>query len=277
MRLFNTVFLFVAICYSSFASDQNIPVAASWTTVSTPFRAVNITANGDTLWACGADEMIITSKDGGVTWETKHQNRDGEVLLNISFVDSKIGFAGGTGGLLLSTGDGGQTWNIHNLGETIRSFSFADAANGLAIVSADSPLKQDLPKGTFYSYGAVKVTHDGGGHWEMIAALDSDELRPFTQVLSIASLDSTHYLMIRRHPNVEDAFVATNDGGKTWKLVHMQNDAANRVLARTVFTHQSEYWAFGHELVHREKGGGYGVPLAMRSKDGEMWGHGTSS
>jgi hypothetical protein len=38
-----------------------------------------------------------------------------------------------------------------------------------------------------------------------------------------------------------------------------------------VFVHEGEYWAFGHELVHREKGGGYGVPLTLHSKDGETW------
>ena len=59
----------------------------------------------------------------------------------------------------------------------------------------------------------------------------------------MTALDNTHFLMLRRQPNVEDAFVVTNDGGKFWKVVHMQNDASNRVMARTVFNHQGEYWA----------------------------------
>jgi hypothetical protein len=54
----------------------------------------------------------------------------------------------------------------------------------------------------------------------------------------------------------------------------MRNDASNREFASTVFVHEGEYWAFDRELVHREKGGGYGVPLAMHSKDGETWVHG---
>jgi len=32
----------------------------------------------------------------------------------------------------------------------------------------------------------------------------------------------------------------------------------------------------GHELVHREKSGGYGVPLTLHSKDGETWTHGVA-
>ncbi len=97
---------------------------------------------------CGADEMILTSRDGGATWETKHQNRDGEVLLNISFVDEKTGCAAGTGGLLLSTVDEGQTWKSHQVPESVRNFSFADPANGIAVVSSSAHQPKDgLPVG----------------------------------------------------------------------------------------------------------------------------------
>jgi hypothetical protein len=40
--------------------------------------------------------------------------------------------------------------------------------------------------------------------------------------------------------------------------------------------HEGEYWAFGTELVNRQQGGGYSVPLAMHSKDGEKWTHGVN-
>jgi hypothetical protein len=124
--------------------------------------------------------------------------------------------------------------------------------------------------------GIVKITHDGGEHWEDIAAINSEELRPFAQTISIAALDSSHFLMLRRQPEVEDVFMVTKDGGKSWKIVHPQNDASNRALPRMVFVHQGEYWAFGYELVHREKGGGYGVPLTLHSEDGETWAHGVA-
>lgn len=246
-----------------------------WQTCPTPFRPFNITAEAGTLWVCGADEMILSSRDGGVSWETRHQNRDGEVLLNVSFVDEETGYAAGTGGLLLSTGDGGRTWKRHQAPATVSTFSFADAKNGIAIFNdtGHEPIA-GLAAGTLIFEGSVKITHDGGEHWESIPALNADELRPYTDVLSVAALDSSHYLMLRRQPNVEDAMVITKDAGKSWKLVHMQNDASNRVLARTVFVHGGEYWAFGMELIHREKGGGYGVPLKIHSRDGETWTHG---
>jgi photosystem II stability/assembly factor-like uncharacterized protein len=83
--------------------------------------------------------MILSSKDGGATWETKHQNPDGEVLLDISFVNEKVGHAAGTGGLLLSTDDGGQTWKSHVAPGAVRAFSFADAVNGIAVIGEGQP------------------------------------------------------------------------------------------------------------------------------------------
>jgi len=269
------VFIFCVLWSCLSPAVEHSPLTDSnWSTIDTPFRPVNATAVGNVIWVCGTNEMIVSSADGGVTWEISHQNRDGEVLSNVSFVDEKVGHAAGTGGLLLSTADGGKTWQGHKVSRSIFMFSFADANNGIVLVSRDAGAGNDLIEDDLPSYGTVKITHDGGEHWQDVA-LESDELRPFTGVLSVAALDSSHYLMLRRHPEIEDAFVVTKDSGKSWKLVHPQNDSSNRALPKTVFVHQGEYWAFGHALVHREKGGGYGVPLTLRSKDGETWVHGT--
>ncbi len=246
-------------------------VQAHWSTASTSFRAANVTAVGNVLWACGADETIASSVDGGNTWKVVHQNREGGILLNIAFVNDKVGHAAGKGGRLLSTTDGGETWDVHNAGATVWTFSFADASNGVAVIGG----RRSLPSGMWgeptLMSGSVRLTHDGGDHWEDIPALTSDELRPFNLVLAVAALDSAHYLMIREHPEIEDIYVVTNDGGMSWKVVHQRDDATNRELARWVFVHGGEYWAFGMELVHRDTGGGYGVPLTLHSKDGETW------
>jgi photosystem II stability/assembly factor-like uncharacterized protein len=57
---------------------QPLPKTGNWNTISTPFRPFNITAQGGNIWVCGADEMILSSTDGGGIWATKHQSRDGE-------------------------------------------------------------------------------------------------------------------------------------------------------------------------------------------------------
>src|SRR5579863_1063451 len=121
---FRLPFLFAVfwLCVSCLAGDQPPTSANNWTVVASPFRPVNITAQSGILWVCGVDEMILSSRDGGVTWETKHQNPDGEVLLDISFLNEKVGHAAGTGGLLLSTDDGGQTWKPHVTSGIMRAF-----------------------------------------------------------------------------------------------------------------------------------------------------------
>lgn len=103
-------FLALLICsfVSCYTTAQQTSAPGTWKATPVPFRPVNVTAIGGVLFVCGADEMILSSKDNGLTWETKHQNPDGEVLLKISFVDEKVGYAAGTGGLLLSTVDGGK-------------------------------------------------------------------------------------------------------------------------------------------------------------------------
>lgn len=118
-------------------------VHAHWTAASTAFRAAHVTAVGSVLWACGADETIASSVDGGNTWEVGHQNRGGGILLNIAFVNDKVGHAAGKGGRLLSTTDGGGTWYVHNVGATVWTFSFADASNGVAVIGG----RRSLPSG----------------------------------------------------------------------------------------------------------------------------------
>ena len=251
---------------------------SGWQEALTPHPAANITSAGKVFWVCGADEMIASSSDGGVTWQLKHEKVDGQILLNIAFVNEKVGHAAGNGGLILTTVDGGSTWTAHNIGDDIREFSFADSENGIAIIGGDSTAITFKPTwGEFGPMdGAVKLTHDGGEHWEDIPSLNSEELRPYPLTVAIAALDTSHYLMIRRQPAVEDIYLVSDDAGKSWQVVHPRNDSTNRELPRRVFVHAGEYWIFGMELVNRQQGGGYGVPLTLHSKDGHTWTHGVN-
>ena len=77
--------LFAALCLSLSSAFADQSAVNVWNDVTLPFRPINIAAAGDTLWVCGTNEMITESSDGGKTWNVKHQNPDGEVLLNIAF------------------------------------------------------------------------------------------------------------------------------------------------------------------------------------------------
>jgi hypothetical protein len=197
--------------------------------------------------------------------------------MHVAFVNDKVGNAAGKGGLLLSTTNGGKTWTPHNAGDDVLTFSFADARNGIALIGPAGEVNRSAS--ALYGYqrspleGAVKLNHDGGEHWDNIPALNFEEFKPFTRVVAVAALDASHYVMIRNQGAIEDVFVVTQDGGKSWKLVHQRNDATNREFAKYVFAHNGEYWGFGTEMVNRQSGGGSSVPLAIHSKDGEIWVH----
>jgi photosystem II stability/assembly factor-like uncharacterized protein len=264
------------------------PTEPVWTEVSTPSRAADITAVGNVFWVCGVDEMIASSSDGGNTWSLKHQIRGGAVLLNIAFVNAEIGHAAGKNGVLLSTTDGGKTWQSHTIvadprnlavSTDIQKFSFADADNGIAIVGARD-INRSSEQPMYYASpmnAAVELTHDGGKHWQEVSAFGSADPPPFSRVQAVAALDSSHYLMILNHPQIEDAFVISADGGRTWKVIHQRDDETNRDFAKQVFVHEGEYWAFGTQLLNRQNGGGYMEAMTRHSKDGQTWLAGTSS
>ena len=112
--------------------------------------------------------------------------------MNIAFVTQKIGYAAGTERRLLSTIDGGKTWRLHDTDDDVRTFSFADARNGIAVIGGDRDESSGLSGQPATMDGAVKLTHDGGDRWEDIPALSSEELRSFTLVLSVAALDASN-------------------------------------------------------------------------------------
>ncbi|MGA3200759.1 MAG: YCF48-related protein [Halobacteriota archaeon] len=252
-----------------------IAATRNWTEVHPPFKPTNMAAVRSAFWLCGPDEGIASSPDGGITWNLRHRNPGGKRLLSISFLNDEIGHAGGEGGVLLSTRDGGKTWNTHNPGGgAVQAFSFGDATHGIAVLTdrtgqPEMGLLSEV-QGIPFLESDVKLTRDGGQHWEDVTALKTDaELRLYTEVLSVAALDSTHYVIGIRQPGVAVGYAVTKDGGTTWKFVHVDD-----VYATRVFVHNGEYWAFGVEYLDRQNHGGYGAPVSLHSKDGETWMHG---
>ena len=156
---------------------------------------------------------------------------------------------------MLSTEDGGQTWNSRGNGDTVKQFSFFTLNDGIAEVG-----------------GNVSLTSDGGEHWQRINVPQMDpKIQPPYVIESVAALTSMSFAFELHKDNVEEVVYATNDAGHTWTPVHLTN-----IIARTIIPHDGEFWDFGIEYLGREHnpGGGYGVAVALHSKDGVHWDHG---
>ncbi len=245
-----TIALFFSILSAASSSH-------TWRVAQLSSHPINLFASGSALWVCGTGEMIAESNDAGQSWQIKHQNAGGSALLSIGFANDRIGYSTGTGGVLLLTADGGSTWNQVKVGtEPIHSAAFADAGHGL-----------------IHTASAVEFTSNGGTSWDIPSVLKSDaQLNKFKFVLSLAALDADHMAVLLKEGPAQyydQRIVATQDGGKTWKTVNVPD-----VGLIALVTRNGEFWAFGHEVIEKEKkGGGYGVALVMHSRDAEKWEH----
>lgn len=63
------------------------------------------------LWVVGSFALILTSDDGGATWNDLSLGED-VMLSTVLFVDGANGFITGEFGTVLRTGDGGATWEM---------------------------------------------------------------------------------------------------------------------------------------------------------------------
>ena len=261
LKIISKISCFLLTCCVLTGSGHAIPKEkphvnkSHWTERQLPFRPFNVTAVDGTMWVCGTSEMIASSSDGGITWDLVNKKQNGDVLLNIAFVNSMVGHAAGTGGVLLTTTDGGHTWSPHHAMSTIKQFSFSGGKSGIADMD-----------------GTVMTTSDGGDHWEPVLAMGSDpNVRPFSEVESVAALDDSHMAIALHQPQGENIFLSTTDGAKSWKPLHLPN-----TFAGSLFVHGNEYWAFGIEYLGREHNpaGGYSAPVALHSPDARSWEHG---
>ncbi len=196
------------------------------------------------------------SSDAGEHWQVKHKTTDGAVLLNIGFANDKFGYAAGTGGLLLTTEDGGETWAPHSEGkDAILQVSFSDPMHGL-----------------IRTFTSLLFTINGGATWEVVSAgQNSDDIKHFPFTFSLVALDNAHMAVMMKHGSAQyegQGFLVTRDSGKSWMFVAIPNTTLYSFLRV-----QGKYWAIGTEVVHKEQRGGYAVPVALYSADGEKWDH----
>lgn len=240
-------------------STAHFTFASGWSTAALPARPLNLTANRDVLWVCGADELIANSTDGGKTWNIRHLEKGGAVFLTIGVVGEKSVYAAGTGGVLLFTNDGGTAWTrLHVPAQVVYNASFSDIQHGL-----------------IQTPHAIYWTASSGATWNSVKIdLASPELEgppAYSFVRGVVALDANHMAIVMSEGNApyyDYRLLITEDGGTTWKPIEISHTGLGSLTA-----YDGEYWAAGNEVIDRKNHGGHAVPLVMHSTDGEKWTH----
>jgi len=249
---FRKLFYVLVLLFSAAASS-----ASEWRTVELPARALNIAENNGALWVCGADELVAVSVDGGNTWTAKHSAKNGSLLLTVGFATQQFGYAAGTGGHILITRDGGNTWDSARVpAQVVYEVAFSDEKHGI-----------------IHAPRNIYTTSDGGANWVPVQIdLASQDLKGFSHVLTVVASDANHMAIVLSQGNTSAyayKLFLSKDGGANWTLSDIPSTGLGKLTS-----HGGEYWFAGMEVIEKDKpGGGYGVPLIMRSADGEKWTH----
>ncbi len=172
----------------------------------------------------GGPALLATSRDGGETWTSEDLSALTAMILDVQFVDERIGFICGatdtdvaqSRALILRTGDGGRSWSRVYEGtrpfELTWKMSFPTETTGYVTVQSYNP-------DTTVSARVFARTTDGGLTWSERPLVDNAAVRAF----GIGFVDENRG-WIGAVPNGFE----TRDGGATWAPVQIGN-AVNKV------------------------------------------------
>jgi photosystem II stability/assembly factor-like uncharacterized protein len=134
----------------------------SWTQGDVPTRALltGVFMRDARLgWAVGHDEVVLRTRDGGLTWErVNHAPEKEKPLLGVWFADERKGLAVGAYGTLLVTRDGGDTWQSRTLidGDDFHLNQIVPAPDGALYVAGEA--------------GHLYRSEDGGETWQSLTS-----------------------------------------------------------------------------------------------------------
>lgn len=184
-------------------------------------------------WAVGQAGRIVSTADGGRTWQVRRSAGPG--LAGVSFVSATDGWVVGAGGVILHSVDAGQTWIAQTSGTTsdLHAVEFLDGTHGWAVGSGGTVLSTDdagsgwrsrpvtVPDHAGYTCldfvtpvegwvgsdsGAVSHTTDGGSTW-------AASVTGAGSLIGLAFPDRTTGWGV-----ASDGILASSDGGRSWSF-----------------------------------------------------------
>jgi photosystem II stability/assembly factor-like uncharacterized protein len=165
---------------------------------------------------CGDGGRIFVSKDAGLTWSAQRTGVDAG-LLTISFASPALGWAGGRGGVVVGTADGGQTWGKQAVIDDDFGLGAPDAVFRVAAAG-------DNTAWALVKWGEVSVLRRtvGGGPWTGVEYTDHSYRAPNT-LYDLAMFSETEGWLVASRINESNRFVPvlmhTTDAGVSWEAL----------------------------------------------------------
>ena len=153
-------------------------------------------------------------------------------LNTVFFLDSKRGWAGGDGGFLTRTEDGGTTWTTQRVATT-------DAINDIYF--------RDKERGFLIAGNAIFMTEDNGVRWTEARRFASSEFNGATVELYCIRFSSKKKGWVvgsvsKRDLVVDSILIYTDNGGETWQR---QRAPSSSELIHVDFDNDRRGWIVG--------------------------------
>lgn len=203
---------------------------ASWRQVATPTRSMLTGvhfADRRNGWAVGHDAVIISTADGGETWQRVYFEPERETpLFDVWFADQQRGIAVGAYGLFLRSVDGGQTW-------TDEAITVVDPGDTGEDVAEDSSDEDGFWEDDFdgpADFHLNKITEDDDGRLYISAEagnLYRSDDRGATWVALDTGYEGSFFSALPVPGNgllafgLRGSMFRSDDDGKSWRRVDM--------------------------------------------------------
>ena len=190
--------------------------------------------NGQTGFAVGGERFykttILTTNDGGISWQTKNYDEAGKSLYGIARRYDSALFSIGFEGKLFSSADNGQNWNFHQLANWMpyKDIAFVEPGTGIII------------GGISFNYGCMAYI-----------GLDNQTFRFDTTAYELNDIE----MINNRTGYIAGCGVVmkTTDNAATWQLLEVKNDNFTAVHS----LNENELWVCGYNgsIYHTIDGG----------------------
>lgn len=167
--------------------------------MSSPILAA--THAGKRVVAVGDHGIVLLSDDDGKTFRQARSVPVDSTLTAVSFIDQRTGWAGGHGGVIVRTQDGGETWKLQrsdtSVDQPIFSVYFKDASEGWAVGL----------------WSLMLHTTDGGATWSTVQLPPPAGQKKADRNLYAIFADPKGNLFVACE---QGRVMRSTDGGKNW-------------------------------------------------------------